>query len=349
MGISDFVRGELIEVIEWTDNTRDTLTHRFDDGDKSIKNGAQLIVRESQLAQFVYLGKFGDIFGPGQYSLVTNNIPVLTTLASWKYGLTSPFKADVYFLNVRLFTGKKWGTTHPIMVHDDALGIVRLRAFGTFDFKIVDAKVFLREVAGSNRDFRLDEFLETMQSRLVSLFADALAAAKVKLEDLAARYRELGDALLPVVNGVMSSQYGVNITSFAIENISVPADVEQAIDQRGSMSEIGNLNDYVKFQIAQGVAKGGSAGGMAAELAVGLSVAQQMLGKPGGPGSLIAASGGAEAAALPELLSPADAAKALGVPESDVMKIIESGELPSKKIGDSYRITRQALQQFIGT
>jgi excisionase family DNA binding protein len=345
MGISDFFKGELIEVIEWTDNTRDTLTYRFEDDDKAIKNGAQLIVRESQLAQFVYLGKFGDTFGPGQHSLVTDNIPVLTKLASWKYGFTSPFKADVYFLNVRLFTGNKWGTTHPIMVHDDALGIVRLRAFGTFDFRIVDAKTFLREVAGSNRDFRLDEFSATMQSRLVSLFADALATARLKLEDLATRYRELGDALLPVVNDVMTSQYGVGVTSFTVQNISVPSQVERAIDTRGSMTEIGNMNDYVKFQMAQGMARARSSGGMATELAVGLSVAQQVLGKSGGLGSALASS---EAAALPELLSPADAAKTLGVPESDVMKIIESGELPSKKIGDSYRITRGALQQYIG-
>jgi excisionase family DNA binding protein len=345
MGISDFFKGELIEVIEWTDNARDTLTYRFEDDDKAIKNGAQLIVRESQLAQFVYLGKFGDTFGPGQHSLVTDNIPVLTKLVSWKYGFTSPFKADVYFLNVRLFTGNKWGTTHPIMVHDDALGIVRLRAFGTFDFRIVDAKTFLREVAGSNRDFRLDEFSATMQSRLVSLFADALATARLKLEDLATRYRELGDALLPVVNDVMTSQYGVGVTSFTVQSISVPSQVERAIDTRGSMTEIGNMNDYVKFQMAQGMARARSSGGMATELAVGLSVAQQVLGKSGGLGSVLAPS---EAAALPELLSPADAAKTLGVPESDVMKIIESGELPSKKIGDSYRITRGALHQYIG-
>jgi len=345
MGISDFFKGELIEVVEWTDNTRDTLTYRFEDDDKAIKNGAQLIVRESQLAQFVYLGKFGDTFGPGRHSLVTNNIPVLTKLASWKYGFTSPFKADVYFLNVRLFSGNKWGTTHPIMVHDDTLGIVRLRAFGTFDFRIVDAKVFLREVAGSNRNFRLDEFSATMQSRLVSLFADALATARLKLEDLASRYRELGEALLPVVNDVMTSQYGVGVTSFTVQNISVPSEVERAIDKRGSMTEIGNMNDYVKFQMAQGMARARSSGGIATELAVGLSVAQQVLGKSGGLGSVLAPS---EAAATPELLSPADAARTLGVPESDVMKIIESGELPSKKIGDSYRITRGALQQYIG-
>jgi excisionase family DNA binding protein len=344
MGISDFFRSELIEVIEWTDNARDTLTYRFEDSDKAIKNGAQLIVRESQLAQFVYLGKFGDTFGPGKHELVSNNIPVLTKLASWKYGFMSPFKADVYFLNVRLFTGTKWGTTHPIMVHDDALGVVRLRASGTFDFKIVDAKVFLREVAGSNRNFRLDEFSATMQSRLVSLFADALATARLKLKDLATRYRELGEALLPVVNDVMTSQYGVGVTSFAVQNISVPSEVERAIDKRATMSEVGNMNDYVKFQIAQGMARVRSSGGMATELAVGLSIAQQVLGKTGGLGSGLPPG---DALVVPELLSPADAARALGVLESDVMKIIETGELPSKKIGDSVRITRAALQQYI--
>src|SRR5512142_724549 len=125
MSISDFIKGELVEVIEWTDDSRDTLTHRYPDEDKAIKNGAQLIVRESQRAQFMYLGAFGDQFGPGRHRLTTGNIPVLTRLKSWKYGLESPFKADVYFLNVRLFTGNKWGTTHPVMMRDDDLGVVR--------------------------------------------------------------------------------------------------------------------------------------------------------------------------------------------------------------------------------
>ena len=346
MGITNFFKGELIEVIEWTDNTRDTLTYRFEDHDKAIKNGAQLIVRESQVAQFVYLGKFGDTFGPGKHTLETTNIPVLTRLASWKYGFTSPFKADVYFVNVRLFTGNKWGTTHPIMVHDDALGIVRLRAHGTFDFKIVDPKVFLREVAGSDRNFTLDEISATMQSRLVSLFADALATTRLKLEDLATRYRELGDALVAVVSDVMTSQYGVGITSFVVQNVSVPAEVEDAIDKRGAMTEIGNMNDYVKFQMAQGMARAKSSGSMPAELAVGLSIAQQLLTKAGFATPDLASA--SPDAVLPELLSPGDAAKTLGVPEPDVMKIIESGELPSKKIGDSYRITRTALRHYIG-
>src|SRR5687767_3317816 len=148
MGLMDFIRKELIEIIEWNDDSRDTLSWRFPDDDREIKRGAQLIVRESQVAQFVYLGAFADTFGPGKHTLQTQNIPILTTLASWKYGFESPFKADIYYVVTRLFTGNKWGTSNPIMLRDEDLGIVRARAFGTFDFKIVDPKTFLKEVAG---------------------------------------------------------------------------------------------------------------------------------------------------------------------------------------------------------
>ena len=198
MGIIDFFKGELIEIIEWTDDSRDTLSYRFPDDDKAIKNGAQLIVRESQQAQFVYLGEFGDTFGPGKHTLITDNIPVLTRLKSWKFGLQSPFKADVYFVNTRLFTGNKWGTANPVMMRDDDLGVVRVRAFGTYDFRIVDTKRFLKEVAGSDHNFRLDEFAETMRSRIVSVFGDALSSAQVPVFDVASRYTELGEALLPL-------------------------------------------------------------------------------------------------------------------------------------------------------
>src|ERR671911_1153233 len=166
MGIMDFLTGELIDVIEWTDDSRDTLAYRFPDNDQAIKNGAQLIVRESQRAQFVYLGEFGDTFGPGKHSLTTDNIPILTRLKSWKYGFNSPFKADVYFLNTRLFTGNKWGTANPIMMRDEDLGIVRVRAFGTFDFRIIDPKLFLKEVAGSAPNFPPHAFAATPRSRI---------------------------------------------------------------------------------------------------------------------------------------------------------------------------------------
>src|SRR6187549_2999484 len=200
MGLMDFIKGELLEVIEWTDDSRDTLSWQFPDEDKAIKNGAQLIVRESQVAQFVYLGEFGDTFKPGKHTLVTDNIPVLTKLKSWKYGFESPFKADVYYVTTRLFTGNKWGTANPVMLRDKDFGIVRLRAFGTYDFKIVHPKIFLKEVAGSDFHFHLDEFVDTMRSRMVSVFSDALASSGVPALDMATRYTELGEALLPLIN-----------------------------------------------------------------------------------------------------------------------------------------------------
>src|SRR5215218_6618364 len=193
MGLTDFIRSQLIDVIEWTDDSRDTLSFRFPDQDKEIKHGAQLIVRESQVVQFVYTGEFGDTFGPGKHTLTTDNIPILTNLKSWKYAIESPFKADVYYVTTRLFTGNKWGTSNPIMLRDADFGIVRVRAFGTFDFRIVDAKLMLKEVAGSDQNFRLDEFTGTMRSRIVSIFSDALATAKVPVLDIASRYQEVGE------------------------------------------------------------------------------------------------------------------------------------------------------------
>src|SRR5687767_7645965 len=256
MGIMDFIRGQLIEIIEFNDDSRDTISWRFPDNDREIKRGAQLIVRESQVAQFVYLGQFGDTFGPGKHTLHTDNIPILSTLKGWKYGFESPFKADVYYVNTRLFTGNKWGTSNPVMLRDKDFGVVRLRAFGTFDFRVVEPRVFLKEVVGTDHNFRLDEFADTMRSRIVSAFTDALATAQVPALDVAARYGELGEALLPAINPEVGRKYGLVITSFVVENVSVPPEVEQAIDKRSSMSVIGNLNDYVKYQMGQGIGKG---------------------------------------------------------------------------------------------
>ncbi len=360
MGIFDFIKGQLLEIIEWTDDSRDTISFRFPDDDKAIKNGAQLIVRESQVAQFVYLGEFGDTFGPGKHTLVTENIPVLTKLKSWKYGFNSPFKVDIYYVTTRLFTGNKWGTSNPIMLRDKDFGIVRARAFGTYDFKVSDPKLFLKEVAGSDHNFRLDEFAETMRSRIVSIFSDALASSGVPVLDVATRYSELGDALLPLINPLTVAKYGIEIGSFIVENVSVPPEVEEAIDKRSSMAAIGNLNDFVKYQMAKGFEQGGTAGtaGMASELAVGFGIAQQMLAQSGmtapptppvAPGAGAVGGVAAAAAAAPsiDLLGVADVAKTLGVSDADVMSVIESGELKAKKIGSTYRVTRAALDSYL--
>lgn len=354
MGLMDYLKGQFLEIIQWTDDSRDTLSWRFPDEDKEIKRGAQLIVRESQVAQFVYLGQFGDTFGPGKHDLVTDNIPILSTLKGWKYGFESPFKADVYFVNTRLFTGNKWGTSNPIMMRDQDFGIVRVRAFGTFDFKVSDPKMFLKEVAGSDHHFRLDEFSDTMRSRIVSVFSDALATAKVPVLDLATRYSELGDALLPLINPITTAKYGIEIASFILENASVPPEVEQAIDKRSSMSAIGNLNEYVKFQMAQGMAQGGGTGpaGAAAEIAMGFGMAQQMMAQGVfSPAAMPPPIPGPIPPSLPtpaaDILTPAQVAQTLGVSEADVLASIEAGDLKGKRIGSQYRVTKAALEEFL--
>jgi len=373
----DFIKGELIEIIEWTDDSRDTLSFRWPDNDKEIKNGAQLIVRESQVAQFVYLGQFGDTFQPGKHTLTTDNIPVLTTLKGWKYGFETPFKADVYYVSTRLFTGNKWGTSNPVMMRDNDFGIVRARAFGTYDFRITDPKLFLKEVAGSDQHFRLDEFADTMRSRIVSLFSEALAQSKIPVLDVASRYSEVGAALLPLINPVTNVKYGLELTTFILENVSLPPEVEQAIDKRSSMAAVGNLNDFVKFQMGQGMTQpgGSNAGGFATEMAVGMAMAQQMMQQQGGilgpqatpsasPPSPPAAPTGPggpppppppgqppappkAATAMPDLLSPGDVANALGVSEGDVIATIEAGDLKAKKIGSTWRVSRAAMDEFL--
>jgi excisionase family DNA binding protein len=367
MGLLDYIKTQLIEIIQWQDDSRDTISWRFPDLDKEIKRGAQLVVRESQVAQFVYLGQFGDTFPPGTHTLVTDNIPVLSQLKGWKYGFESPFKADIYYINTRLFTGNKWGTANPIMMRDPDFGIVRVRAYGTYDFHVVEPKLFLKEVAGTDDHFRLDEFADTMRSRIVSVFTDALATAKVPVLDVAARYQDLGEALLPIINPAITAKYGLEMPSFIVENISLPPEVEQAIDKRSSMAAIGNLNDYVKMQMAEGLAKGeggGGPGGMAAQFAVGMAMAQQMMAQTGGvlgqatppvapPGSAPpplpgpGAAPAAPAAGMPELLSPAEAARVLGVSEGDVVTALADGSLKGKKIGAVWRIPRQALDDFL--
>ena len=348
MDLFGFIKNELLEIIEFNDDSRDTLAWRFPDEDKAIKNGAQLIVRESQMAQFVYLGQFGDAFGPGKHTLATDNIPVLTRLKGWKYGFASPFKADVYFVTTRLFTGNKWGTANPIMMRDKDFGVVRMRAFGTFDFRIVDPPTFLREIAGTDHHFRLDEFADTMRSRIVSVFSDALASAAVPALDVAARYGELGEALLPVINPQMVGKYGIELTSFLVENVSVPPEVEAAIDKRSSMSVLGNLNDYVKFQMAEGMGKGegGGAAAVPAQMAMGFGMAQEMM-KSFNPSGTPAAGAPPPAAAPVELLSPAQVAEVLGVSEMDVLSTLEAGDLKGKKIGSTWRVTRAALDAFL--
>jgi len=368
MSLLNIITKQLIEVIEWTDDSRDTLSYRWPDEDKEIKNGAQLIVRESQQVQFVSAGQFADLFQPGKHTLSTQNVPILSTLQGWKYGFQSPFKCDVYYLNTRLFTGNKWGTANPVMMRDKDFGVVRIRAFGSYDFRIVEAPKFLKEVAGTDQNFRLDEFADTMRSRIISVFTEALAKAQIPVLDVATRYSDLGEALLQLINPAMREKYGLEISSFILENVSVPPEVEQAIDKRSSMGAIGNLNDYVKYQMGQAMAAGGegsAAAAMPATMAMGFGMAQEMMrsmqtpagtagvgaAAPSDPFSPAAAQAAqspapASAAAL-QVLTPEQVAQVLGVGLDDVMSEIESGHLKARKIGSSWRIAQSALDEFL--
>jgi membrane protease subunit (stomatin/prohibitin family) len=347
MGLIDSVRGQLIEIIEWTDDSRDTLSYRYPDRDREIKRGAQLIVRESQAAQFVYLGQFGDTFAPGKHTLTTDNIPVLTKLKGWKYGFESPFKADVYFVTTRLFTGNNWGTSNPVMVRDQDLGVTRLRAFGTYDFRVINVQRFLKEVAGTDDHLGLDDFANAMRSRIVSVFSTALAASHIPVAQLATRYRELGEALLPLINPVLDEKYGLHLAGFVVENVSVPPEVEQAIDKRSGMGAVGDLNDFIKYQVAQSFEKDGArTAGMGAEMAVGLTMAQQMMRPQGAASGSPRDVSAAQALAL-DVLSPSDVARILTVSEADVITSLEAGDLKGRRIGSQWRVTRSAVEQFL--
>ena len=357
MAIMDFLNRQFIDVIEWVDDSRDTLSYRYPDDDKQIKNEAQLIVRESQVAQFVYVGQFADTLGPGRHTLKTENIPILSDLLGWKYKFQTPFKADVYYVVTRVFTGNKWGTSNPVMMRDADFGVVRMRAFGTYDFRIVDPVKFLKEVAGTDHHFRLDEFNDVMRSRLVSVFSETLATAKVPALDVATRYSELGEALLDPINVATREKYGIELTAFVVENVSVPPELEQAIDKRGAMTAIGNLNDYVKYNMGNALAEGkAGAAGIGAELAAGLAMGQSMMqGMAGSAGQAPSMPGlvpqqapaAAPASAPIALMTPEQVAQALGVGPADVLQELEAGNLKGRKIGSQWRVPQAALDEFL--
>jgi membrane protease subunit (stomatin/prohibitin family) len=252
MALWDKLRGELIDIIEWVDDTPDTMVWRFPRYDNEIKNGAKLIVRESQVAAFVREGQLADVFNPGTYTLETRNLPILSTLAGWKYGFNSPFKAECYFVSTRTFTGSKWGTKNPIMLRDPEFGMVRLRAFGTFALKVSDPPTFIKQVVGTNSRFSVEEINNQLRDMLVARFADVLGQSKIPALDLAGNQDELGKYVTDRIQQDFAP-YGLQVVSLMVENISLPPEVEQAMDKRTSMGVIGNLQAYTQFQAANAI------------------------------------------------------------------------------------------------
>ncbi|MGN6725637.1 MAG: SPFH domain-containing protein [Tepidisphaeraceae bacterium] len=281
MGLWDKLTGELVDIVEWLDQDRETIVKRFERYNNQIKYGAKLIVREGQMAAFVNEGQLADVFNPGTYTLETKNIPILSTLQGWKYGFNSPFKAEVYFVSTRLFTDRKWGTKNPIMLRDPEFGPTRLRAFGTFAIRVADVPTFIRQLVGTDNRFGIDEIGDQLRDMLIARFADALGEAKIPALDLAAHQDELGKVLIDRVNADFKPM-GLEVGALVVENISLPPEVEAALDKRTSMGVIGNLDQYVKYQSAEAITKAaenpGGVAGIGAGLGVGMNMANQMAG-----------------------------------------------------------------------
>jgi len=282
MGIFDFIKSQFIEVIEWTDMEQDELVFRFPVQGKEIKMGAQLTVRESQAAVFVNEGQIADVFQPGRHTLSTENMPILTKLKSWKYGFNSPFKAEVYFISTRQFTGQKWGTTRPVMMRDQDFGLLRLRAYGIFSYKVNDPETFLKELFGTSGSFKTADINEQLTRMAVSSLSDLLAESQIPALDFSMHYDELSmegrQKLQPKFN-----DYGFKLVSFTIENISLPEDVEKAMDKRTSMGVVGDLNKFTKYQTAEAIREaanneGGGLAGAGAGMGAGAAMAHSMMG-----------------------------------------------------------------------
>ncbi len=283
MGILDRLSpsSQFIEVIEWLDSTNNTLVYRFPVKDQEIKNGAQLIVRESQAAVFVSEGQIADQFGPGRYSVDGGNTPILSKLGAWKYGFNSPFKAEIYFVNTKQFTDLKWGTPNPIMMRDTDFGMVRLRAFGIYSIRVADPKAFIKEIAGTNAHFVTEDIEGQLKRTLVAGFSDGLGESKIAALDLASNYDELGKFTREKLNDEFKT-LGLELTKFVIENISLPQEVEAAMDKRTSMGVIGDVGRYAQFQAADAMRDAaqnpGGGAGTGAGLGAGFAIGNAMAG-----------------------------------------------------------------------
>lgn len=301
MSILDKVKeaalNQFIEVIEWLDESKDTLLYRFPVAGQEIKNDAQLIVRESQAAVFVFEGQVADVFAPGRYTIEGGNTPILSKLGAWKHGFNSPIKAEVYFVNTKQFTDMKWGTSNPIMLRDADFGIVRLRSFGAYSLRVADPGEFIKQIAGTNAQFQTEDIDGQLKRAIVTEFSDALGEMKIPALDLAAQYKELGEAIRAKINEDFS-RYGLEVTKFYIENISLPPEVEAAMDRRASMGALGDAQKYMQFQAADALRdaaqnEGGGAGlgaGLGAGFAVGGQMANAFGANPQGGGGGAAAT-----------------------------------------------------------
>ena len=279
------VEAQFLDVIEWTDSTPNTLVYRFPTFQKAIQDGGKLVVREGQAGVFVAEGKLSDVFAPGTYELSTRTKPIMAFFESIKYGLNMPYKGEVYFVSTRQFTDQKWGTANPIPIRDADLGVVRIRGFGNFAFRISDPAAFIREVVGTAGLFTTEEITGQLKRKLVSALADTIGESKIPLLDLASRYMDFGDALRQRLNGWFQSNYGITLTDFVVENISVPPEVEKMMDKRSQMALAGDMNQYAQFQAANAieaaVQRPGGGSNVFMDAGIGLAMGNQLGGAMG--------------------------------------------------------------------
>lgn len=278
MGLFDKLRNEFIDIIEWLDDSNNTMVYRFERYQNEIKNGAKLTVREGQAAVFINEGQIADVFLPGMYSITTENLPILSTLKGWKYGFNSPFKAEVYFVSTRNITDQKWGTKNAITLSDPRFGMLEVRAFGTYVIRVKDAPVFLKEIVGTDGHFTTEEIAEQLRSMIVTRFTDAVGEAKLPVETYAAKLNEISEFVHSVI-GPEFEKYGIEVTKFLIENVSMPEEIKKEIFELSRLESI-DLNKLAKLKAAKAIEKAaenesGTAGaGMG--MGMGFAMANQM-------------------------------------------------------------------------
>ncbi len=282
MGLFDFIKGQFIDVIEWVDYSRDTLVWKFPDQDKEIKMGAQLTVRDSQVAILINEGRMADIFEPGRYELTTRNMPIMTTINSWKYGFESPFKADVYFFNTRQFTDNKWGTPSPVTIPDSKFGQVEFRAFGSYNFRIADFEKFYKELAGTAPVLALSDVEGTLKGKLVDRFTEVVAEMaenNFSFVQMQANKTEFVNALMPRVANFFS-ELGLFVTDFSIQSVTLPAELQEYLRKNTQMNMVGDLQKFMMFQTANAIEKSAenpSGGNAGMDMGAGFAMGQMMM------------------------------------------------------------------------
>ncbi len=280
MGLFEKLRNEFVDIIEWIDSTNDTIAYRFERYNNEIKMGAQLTVRPGQKAVFVNEGQVADAFGPGRYELFTQNLPILSRLQGWKYGFNSPFKAEVYFFNTKIFTDLKWGTPNAITIRDPELGPVRIRAHGTYNIRVADPVTLLQEFVSTDGLFQVDEISDHIRNLVITGFASWVGRSESSVFDFAARYTDFGNSIQASIQPDME-HYGIDLVKILIRDITLPPEVEQAMDRRNAMGLLGNMQQYAQYQAANAIetsaAKPSSGGNTPLDLGVGLAMGRQMM------------------------------------------------------------------------